>query len=69
MNAVVKNLMLNAVKAQGLDVDRVMLYVDEQLTPAQYKEVEAFLTWCVNNKKKFGWGNIDKRVQEFKDSE
>ena len=68
MNAVVKNLILNATKAQGLYVDRIMMYIEEQLTSAQYKEVEAFLTWCVNNKKKFGWGNIDERIQEFQAS-
>ena len=68
MNAVVKNLVLNATKVNGLKVQEIMSYVIEQLTPTQYKEVEDFLNWCIKNNKKFGWGNIDERVQEFKDS-
>jgi formylmethanofuran dehydrogenase subunit E len=66
MNAVVKNLILNATKAVGADVDEVLSYVMEQLTPKQYEEAKAFLTWSFTNKKYFGWGNIDDRVREFK---
>lgn len=66
MNAVVKNLILNATKVCGANVDEIMGYVIEALSPAQYKEARAFLTWSFTNDKHFGWGNIDDRVQEFK---
>jgi hypothetical protein len=66
LNAVVKNLLLNATKACGPDVNDIMLFIMEQLTPAAYKEIKAFLTWSFTNKKPFGWGNIDDRYNEFK---
>jgi len=66
MDAVVKNLLLNATKACGADVDRVLSFVEEQLTVTQYKEVKAFLKWSFSKKKFFGWGNFDERFKEFK---
>jgi hypothetical protein len=68
MNAVVKNLVLNATKAVGLNPDEIMEYTFEQLTPAEYKEVKGFLEWCVAHGKKYGWGNIDERLEEYKKS-
>jgi hypothetical protein len=68
MNAVVKNLILNGTKAVGADADEVLSYIEEQLTPKQYVEVKAFLTWSFTNKKYFGWGNFDDRVKEFRAS-
>jgi hypothetical protein len=67
-NAVVKNLLLNGTKAKGADVDRVLSFVEEQLTPAEAIEVKAFLTWSFTNKKYFGWGNFEERVREFEAS-
>lgn len=66
MDAVVKNLILNATKACGANVDDVLSFVEEQLTIAQYKEVKSFLTWSFSKKKYFGWGNFDERYNEFK---
>ena len=66
LNAVVKNLLLNATKVCGPDVNGVMSFIMEQLTPAAYKEIKSFLTWSFTNKKYFGWGNIDDRYKEFK---
>ena len=65
-NTVVRNLMLNATKVCGPDVDRVMPFIEEQLTPAAYKEIKSFLTWSFTNKKYFGWGNFEERYAEYK---
>lgn len=64
-NAVVKNLILNAAKSCGADVDRVLGFIEEQLTPAEYTEVQKFLTWSFTNKKYFGHGNFEDRVAQF----
>jgi hypothetical protein len=66
INAVVKNLILNATKSCGADVDRVLGFIEEQLTPDTYEEVKKFLTWSFTKKKFFGHGNFEDRVAEFK---
>jgi hypothetical protein len=66
LNAVVKNLLLNATKVCGPNVDEIMSYIMEQLTPAAYKEIKSFLTWSFSNGKHFGWGNIDEVYAEYK---
>jgi hypothetical protein len=64
-NAVVKNLILNATKTCGADVDRIICFIMEQLTPDEYDEVKKFLTWSFTKKKFFGHGNFEDRVAEF----
>jgi hypothetical protein len=66
MNAVVKNLILNGAKTMGKDANGILSFIEEQLTPAEYKEVKAFLNWSFDNDKPFGWGNLDQRLAEFK---
>ena len=66
INAVVKNLILNATKTCGADVNGVMGFILENLTEKEYSDVKAFLTWSFTNKKYFGWGNFDERYAEFK---
>jgi hypothetical protein len=68
MNAVVKNLIINATKACGKNTKKILSFVEEQLTPEEYKKVEAFLNWSFKTGKTFGWGNIDERVSEFEAS-
>lgn len=68
INKIVKNLILNATKVCGADVNRIMSFIMEQLTPAEYQDVEAFLTWSFSNKKFFGHGNFEERVAEYKES-
>ena len=65
-NAVVKNLILNATKTCGADIDRVLSFVEEQLTAEDYIKVSSFLNWSFINKKFFGHGNFEKRVAEFR---
>jgi len=62
----VKNLILNACKASGPDVKKLMSYIEEQLTGNQATEVKRFLTWSFTNKRYFGHGNFETRLQEFK---
>jgi hypothetical protein len=64
-NAVVKNLILNGTKTIGKDASGVLGFVEENLTPAEYPKVKAFLEWSFKKNKPFGWGNFDDRVKEF----
>lgn len=66
MNEVVKNLILNATTIFGPDPDKVLEFLEDQLTPDQYLDVKEFLTWSFNNKKTFGHKNLDKRMVEYK---
>ena len=65
LNRTVKNLLLTTTKACGAKVQAIMGYIDEQITPKEYKEIEAFLTWSFSNEKLFGHGNYEERVSEF----
>jgi len=64
---IVKHLMLEGTKMCGAEVNEVLSFIEEQLTPRQYTSVKAFLTWSFKTKNHFGYGNIDKRIKEFKE--
>lgn len=64
-NRTVKNLLLSAARTCGYNVQATMGYIDEQITPQEYKEIEAFLTWSFSNEKFFGHGNYEERISEF----
>ena len=66
INAVVKNLILNATRVCGADIDRILGFTEEMLTHDDYDEVKKFLTWSFTNKKYFGPGNFEERIAEFK---
>jgi hypothetical protein len=66
MNEVVKNLILNATTIFGPDPDKVLEFLEDQLTPDQYLDVKEFLTWSFKNKRTFGHKNLDKRMAEYK---
>ena len=65
-NDVVKNLVINAMKAcPTKDSEEILSYVEEQMTPIEYKKAKLFLEWSFKTGKTFGWGNFNKRVAEF----
>jgi hypothetical protein len=66
MNAVTKNLIINATKAFGTNVDAIMMFIEEGLTQVEYREAEAFLNWSFLNKKYFGYDNFEDRLVQFK---
>ena len=66
MNEVVKNLILNATSICGTNPDKVLEFVEDQLTPDQYLDTKEFLTWIFSKKKSITHKNLDKRVQEFR---
>ena len=65
-NDVVKNLVINAMKACPTKTSGAILsFVEEQLTQSQYHKLKSFLDWSFKTGKTFGWGNFNERVAEF----
>jgi hypothetical protein len=69
LNDLIKNLIINATKTCGRsNSDDILSFVEEQMTPAEYKKAKAFLEWSFKTGKTFGWNNFDDRVIEFETS-
>ena len=68
LNDSVLSMIRDAVRSSGSFVpEDNMFHIEEKLTVAECKEVEAFLRWVSDNDKTFGW-NIPEVYQEFVES-
>jgi hypothetical protein len=65
INKVAKNIILNAIKAHGRDVEKIMSYLDEKIAPEGVKEIEEFLTWTFTNRGYLRHNNFDTCLTEF----
>lgn len=63
---IIKNLILNATTIFGPDPDKVLDFLEDQLTPDPYLDVKDFLTWSYKNKKAINHNNFDKRILSYK---
>ena len=60
------SLLSMSIKTSGSYApDEVLPMIEEELTPNEYDQLEAFLTWVDKNNKKFGSGNYEERFKEF----
>lgn len=56
-----KTILLMAVKTSGTyEPDTALSFVVEGLTPDQYRDAHAFLSWIQKEGKTFGWGNVNE---------
>jgi hypothetical protein len=61
INKVTKNIILNAVKTHGRDVDKITSYVDDEIV----LEVKEFLEWSFTNRGYLRHNNFDTYLMEF----
>lgn len=62
-----RTLVLEGVKMAGShDAAEVLIYIEEQLTPKEFRDVEGFCKWLVKNDLKVGHGTISLRWDEFR---
>ena len=60
-------LIANAVNTVGTyDPNEILYLFEEDLYTHEYREIIAFLKWCHENQKHFGFGNYEERFYEFK---
>jgi hypothetical protein len=58
-------LLHNGVKTIGsFEPDKVLPFIEEQLTSQEYETGYAFLSWVADNNKTFGW-NLPEVFNEF----
>lgn len=64
-NAVVKNLVRNAVKTFGENTEQILSFVGDQVTPKELSEVKAFLRWYSAYGKVHGAGSFEGRMSQY----
>jgi hypothetical protein len=58
-------LMMDAKMCGTCNVDEgALLFIEEQLTPAEYDGLEKFYRWLVKNNRTFGW-NLPEVWKEY----
>lgn len=58
-----------ACKCEGTyDPVRVLPHFEEDLTPQEYRTLEAFLQWVHDNNKNFGHGTYQERFDEWREA-
>jgi hypothetical protein len=67
MQEPLRTLVLEGMKMAGsTDAAEVLTYIEESLTPPQFREVENFCKWLQKNSLTVGHGTISLRWDEFK---
>lgn len=67
MKEPLRTLVLEGMKMAGsIDAAEVLTYIEEQLTPTEFREVEQFCKWLRKNSLTVGHGTISLRWEEFK---
>lgn len=63
-----RTLVLEGMKRAGTctDAAEVLTYIEESLTPSQFREVENFCKWLKKNSLTVGHGTISLRWEEFR---
>jgi hypothetical protein len=69
MNQPLRALLLIGVKVAGsYDPEAVLPRIEERLTREESGLAEAFLTWCYENGRSFGYANLETSFREFLES-
>jgi hypothetical protein len=58
LNQRVELLLIEGGKENGLNPDMILRSIEENLTQAEYRDCQAFLSWIVMTKRTYGYGNI-----------
>jgi hypothetical protein len=64
-NAIVKNLLLNALKVFDTDIDKVRSFVEDQLIEVDRTELKSFLRWISLNDIKLTLENFEDCIDVY----
>lgn len=67
MQEPLRTLVLEGMRLGGsIDAAEVLTFIEERLTPSQFREVADFCKWLKKNSLTVGFGTISLRWDEFK---
>jgi len=64
MTALQTKIYMGTKQAGTYDPETALMFVEEMMTVAEYKQAEAFLNWVIENKRTFGY-NLPQVWNEF----
>lgn len=65
INKVTKNIILNAVKSHGRNIEKIMPYVNDKVTPREADSIKKFLGWSFTNREYLRHNNFDEALKDF----